>query len=810
MIDDARRAAASNNIGGRFERPEAATGSSGGGIERRAAADSPFDDLIERLRHDRRLGGRIAHVRTISAREARFAEEDFPVAAPLRRALASRGVERLYSHQGEAIAASRRGEHVTVVTGTASGKTVCYNVPVIESLIEGGGTALYLFPTKALAQDQLRTVTRLLEADPELKGRLHAGVYDGDTTQYGRRKLRDKGDLILSNPDMLHAGILPNHGSWSRFFSALRYVVLDEIHAYRGIFGSNVGNVIRRLRRIARHYGADPRFLCCSATIANPAELAERLIGAPVTVVDRDGSPRGPKRFVLWNPPFLDTVELERRSSNVEGKDLLVALVREGVPTIVFSKARVTAELIFRYAREALERREKKLADRIAVYRGGYLPEERREIERRLFEGELLAVSSTNALELGIDVGTLGASILVGFPGTIASTWQQAGRGGRARDDSIVFLVAHNDPIDQYLVRNPEWFFGRSHENAIVDPENPYILERHLRCAAHELPVGEEDEGYFGGSLRSIMELLEEFGRVTTVKERWYWATSEYPAAEISLRNMSDATYTILENVEDEKEPRSIGTVDAISAPELLYPEAIYLHEGRTYFVRELDTEQRIAFVERRDVDYYTQAIVESTIRLGETRQKDALPGAELLLSEATVAWMTTAFKKIRFYGQDSLGWGNLNLPPQELETIALGIAPDASLAETLGRFGYNLTEGLAGVRNLLQAVLPLHAMCDPSNLGGVVESSNLGRPSIFIYDRFPKGLGLAEKGFDLIDRVLADALELVRGCPCREGCPSCVGHPRPPALHFDPDLKQGFPIPDKGAAVEILERLTK
>ncbi len=769
-----------------------------------------FEDFLTSVGSDRRLGGRIVHVEEISARKAVWADRKVLLTDAARKALEAVGVERLYSHQGEAIEAARRGEHAVIVTGTASGKTLCYNIPVLEGIREEGGTALYLFPTKALAQDQLRGLTRLLDAEPRFGSEVCTGTYDGDTTRYGRRKLREKGNIILSNPDMLHAGILPNHPSWNRFFGGLRFVVLDEIHAYRGIFGSNVGCVIRRLRRIANHYGADPVFLCCSATIANPAELAGRLLGDGVRVIGRVGSPRGPRRFVLWNPPFIDDAAgVERRSSNVEGKDLMVRLVREGVPTILFSRARVTAELVYRYAREDLKKRDRKLADRIAVYRGGYLPEERREIEKRLFSGELLAVSSTNALELGIDVGSLGASILVGFPGTIAGTWQQSGRAGRTEEESLSVLVAHNDPIDQYLIRHPEYFFGRSPENAIVDPENPYILERHLRCAAHELPIAEEESDRFGDLTLPIVEVLEEYGEVTRVKDRFYWALTDYPAAGMSLRNMSDATYTIIDQ-EGEGGPRTIGNVDAVSAPELLYPEAIYLHEGETWFVRELDQEQKVAYVERREVDYYTQAIVDSTIRLGEIRERGELGPAESILAEATVTWMTTGFKKIKFYGQDSIGWGKLDLPPQHLETVTFGIRPGDEALETLGRFGLRMAEALAGVRSLLLVVLPLHAMCDPSNLGGVVESSNLGRPAVFIYDRFPKGLGLSEKGFDTAADVLSAALELVRGCPCADGCPSCVGQPRPPLLHHDPDLMRGYPIPNKEGAVRLLEMMTR
>ncbi len=766
--------------------------------------------MISDLKWLENSGGKVASVRDIPARDAIFADADFPISTLLKKAIGSDSVEQLYSHQAEAIAAVREGKNVVIVTGTASGKTLCYNLPVIEELIGGEGTAFYLFPTKALAQDQLRTVKRILESDLSLSASISSGTYDGDTSQHARRKLRNEGNLILSNPDMLHAGILPNHSGWSRFFEQLRYVVLDEIHAYRGIFGSNVGNVMRRLKRIARHYGADPQFICSSATIANPAELASRLVGEEVHVVDRDGSPRGPRRFVLWNPPLLDPNSSERRSSNVEGKKLMVRLIKEGVPTILFSRARITAELIYRYVREDLLHSRSKMADKVAVYRGGYLPEERREIERRLFEGELLGVSSTNALELGIDVGSLGASILIGFPGTIASTWQQAGRAGRTKDHSLSILVAYNDPIDQYLIRHPKYFFEQTPENAIVDTENPYILERHLRCAAHELPVDDADSEHFGDNMRPIMEAFEAHEKVARIKDRWYWALQDYPAADVSLRNMSDATFTITEITADKKgEMRTIGTVDAISAPELLYPEAIYLHDGETYFVRELDLEQRVAYVERREVDYYTQAIVESTIRVGEKHSEEQIVGGWKLLVDATVSWMTVAFKKIQFYNMDSIGWGKLDLPSQQLETIALALRLDGGSAGQLADDGLKVMEGLAGLRNLLLVVMPLHVMCDPSNLGGVLESSNLGVPTLFVYDRYPRGLGLSEKAFYIMDEILGAAFELVSDCPCSDGCPSCVGMPQQPQFHFDPDIALGIPMPDKTATLRLLQILT-
>ncbi len=433
----------------------------------------------------------------------------------------------------------------------------------------------------------------------------------------------------MSNPDMLHQGILPYHSRWGSFFSDLKYVVVDEIHSYRGVFGSNVANVLRRLNRICRHYGSEPTYVMCSATIANPQELAGRLIGLPVELVECDGSPKGSKRFALWNPPFIDSAKMERRSSNEEAHDLLVALLRQGVQTIAFARTRVVAELLYRYTAETLEKYNPLLADSIRPYRAGYLPEERREIERRLFSGELLGVTSTNALELGIDVGSLDASVIVSYPGTIASLWQQAGRAGRGADGSLVVLVAYNDPLDQYLMQTPEFIFGRSPEHAVIDPENPYILAGHLRCAAFELPVREEEAEIFGEHTSAIAQILGDLGQMKQIDRAWYWSSTDYPAAQMSLRCASDGTYSIMDS---KNQNRVLGTVDAISAPETVYPGGVYLHEGDTYLVRGLDLEARAAYVERQEVDYYTQAILDSSIRAGEVRGGEGVePGAATL-----------------------------------------------------------------------------------------------------------------------------------------------------------------------------------
>ncbi|MFH1502824.1 MAG: DEAD/DEAH box helicase [Candidatus Eisenbacteria bacterium] len=766
-------------------------------------------DFLVKIQHDGNYCGQVSHVETIPSRAAEYGTLERPLAGAVARALAASGIERLYSHQVAAIDAIRRGRNVVVVTGTASGKTLCYNIPVVERLLEDPtAKALYLFPTKALAQDQFKGLVRLAGLDPALSELVRTGTYDGDTTRHTRRKLRDEGNVILSNPDMLHAGILPYHAKWNRFMKDLKYVVVDEIHTYRGIFGSNVANVLRRLRRVCEHYGAEPQFICSSATIANPTELAERLVGEPFEVVEHDGSPRGTKHFVLWNPPYLDPSKMERRSSNVEGHWLMAHLIAEGFQTIAFGRARVVAELIYRYTKDTLRRLKPEYAEKIKPYRGGYLPEERREIERQLFSGELMGVASTNALELGIDVGSLDAAVIVGFPGTIASTWQQAGRAGRASDESLAVLVGYNDPIDQYLMRNGDYFFRQSPENAVIDPENKYILAKHLRCAAFELPLTEMDEDLFGGMTEPILNLLEEFGDLKEIDGRHYWSSTDFPARLVNLRTISDNTYAIVDVSRDNS---VIGVVDSVSALELVYPEAIYLHEGETYFVRDLDLEQKIAYVEKKEVDYYTQPVLESAIRIGEASESKQWKGSDVFFGDATVTWVTSAFKKIKFYQLDSIGWSNLDLPPFHLETKSLWVAPSKDAMDEVRSHGRNPVEGLVGARNVAISVLPLFSMCDRRDIGGIVESSNTGSPTMFLYDRFDGGLGFVETGYRNIEDLLRGCLDLISECDCEEGCPSCVGLPilRPP-IQQDPDAGGGWPIPDKESARLLLQAMLR
>ncbi|MFH1143270.1 MAG: DEAD/DEAH box helicase [Candidatus Eisenbacteria bacterium] len=777
--------------------------------------------LLEKLENLSSGSFSLVHAQRLEPRPARWGELEGALPGPLRESLSALGIERLYCHQAQAVASARAGENVVVVTGTASGKSLCFQIPILETLLaEPQATALLIYPTKALAQDQLKSLVSFQEAGATALSFL-AGTYDGDTPPRQRTKLRDEAALLLTNPDMLHSGILPNHARWARFFSNLHTVVCDEIHVYRGIFGSNVANVLRRLRRICRHYGSDPRFICSSATIANPKELAEQLAGEPFTLIDEDGSPRGGKHFVLWNPPILSTTTMDRRSSNLEARDLLTAFMREGYQTITFVRARQVAEVLLRYSQEQLGRDGGGLAARLRSYRGGYLPEERRAVEQALFDGELLGVISTNALELGIDVGSLDVSLLVGYPGTIASAWQQAGRAGRTSEESLAVLVGHNTPIDQYLMRHPEYFFKQSPENAVIAPDNPHILLGHLRAAAYELPVTAQDEGLFGEYAPAILEILQEAGEVRGIKGRWYFSSNGYPAADIGLRNASDNVFVIVDasappeavagrrpGVRAHAEGRVIGTLDEASAYAQLHPQAIYLHEGVSYFVDRLDIAERVAYVHPVTLDYYTQSISDSRIRVIEAEQEQPWREALTGFGPLAVSEKVYMFKKIRYETRESLGFGPIDLPVQTLETEGCWITPPAAALAEVARYGRVPVEGLWGIANVLGDVVTLHAMCDVMDVGTCVDARGTGMPSVFLYDRYPGGLGFAQKAFGMIESLLNAACDLISGCLCDGGCPSCVGAPVLPVATNDPDGSGRGRIPDKEAALVVLHHL--
>ncbi|MGD8401896.1 MAG: DEAD/DEAH box helicase, partial [Bacillota bacterium] len=569
--------------------------------------------FLKRLTTDPYYQQQIALIQELPGSPAVDGEVDPPLPAQLQDCLAAKGIARLYRHQAQAVNAIRAGRNTVIVTGTASGKTLCYNLPVLESfLTDPKARALYIYPTKALAQDQLKALARLAE---ELTGpQPLIGTYDGDTSGNARKKLRDHGNIILTNPDMLHQGILPRHPGWSAFLTNLKYVVFDEIHTYRGIFGSNVANVVRRLKRVCRHYGSKPVFIGASATINNPRAHAEALLGVAMDLVDQDGAPKGRKFFVFWNPPYLDQTKTERKSANTEAAQLMTQLIRERVPTITFAKARVVTELMYRYVQDQLTKDSPALAKKIRAYRGGYLPEERREIERQLFAGELLGVTSTNALELGIDIGQLEACLVVGYPGTIASTWQQAGRVGRVKEDSLVIFIPHQNPIDQYLIKNTQYFFEQNPEAAVIDPDNPHIIMGHLRAAAFEAPLTAGDCREFGAYAPAVLELLAEAGELRQIGGKWYWRAPGFPATEVNLRNISDNTFSIVDT--SVQPPKVIGTLDEASAYQQIYTEAIYLHDGETYFVKEMNVAQKVSYVEKIAVDYYTQSITEEQITI--------------------------------------------------------------------------------------------------------------------------------------------------------------------------------------------------
>jgi DEAD/DEAH box helicase domain-containing protein len=790
--------------------------------------------------------GQLSHVEVLPERPGKFASPMQPLPAALVRLLAARGIEELYSHQVTALELARSGRDLVVITGTASGKTLCYNLPILEAcLAEPRSRALYLFPTKALAQDQLKGLLELLSADVEVARQITPGVYDGDTPTSQRRRIKAEAKLVLSNPDMLHASVLPYHPKWGRFFAELKFVVIDEAHTYRGILGAHVACVLRRLARVCEHYGSRPVFLAASATIANPGELTSKLIGRECAVVDDDGAPRGRKFFALWNPTPLGKDRLARRSASDDATALLVEAVDRGAQALCFTRTRQAAELVHRYASEQLLARRSPLAGQLRAYRGGYLPNERREIEAALFDGRLRGVAATNALELGVDIGSLDVALLVGYPGTIASTWQQAGRSGRRQGDSLAVLLAGNDPIDHYLLRHPDYFFAQSPEHAVVDPENPYVLARQLKTAAFELPLERRDAERFGPLAGPIAELLRDAGELNQVAGRFYFAGGENPAARVSLRHMSDSTFTIVlcdgvassvgwgaspttarpngRNQAGDRAPACgsksaalsplhevIANVDAISAPELVYPQAVYLHDGQSYLVRELDLQGKVAYVERRETDYYTQAVLESHVRISRERAVGhTLPHAKTAYGDADVSWQTVAFKKIKFGTRENIGLGPVDIPPQTLSTTALWLVPGDEIKRRMKAAGLRLGEGLVGVRNLAIVALPIVAMCDPRDAGGVVDSQNLGTPALVLYDRYPGGLGYCERGFQHIDRLLGICHDLVAECECDEGCPSCVGLPNlRPAIHSDPDLTRGYPMPDKAAALELLSLL--
>ena len=721
--------------------------------------------------------GQIAYVEHIPPREASHGELDHSLVAELQYCLSEHGLLPLYTHQAEAVNNTLRSMNVMVSTSSASGKTLCYNIPVLEAILtERGSHALYLFPTKALAQDQLRGLHELF--CPRLLRVEEFATFDGDTPLSERAEIRKRARIVLTNPDMLHVGILPNHQAWSRLLRHLRYVVVDEAHTYRGVFGSHVACVLRRLRRLCQLYGSNPQFICCSATIANPGEHAERLVGLPFTVVDNDGSPHGGKDFVFWNPPIIDEAKSVHRSANSEATSLFSELVSHNIRSLTFARTRRLVELIYTYSTRRLAEISTAMAKKIKAYRAGYLPQERRQIEQELFGGQLLGVVATTALELGIDVGDLEATVLTGYPGSIASTWQQAGRSGRGRDESLSFLVALDNPLDQYFMRHPDSFFGKSFENALVNPGNPYILRGHLLCAAWELPLSSDDEKFFGSALSQERTELEGQGILRGRNGRGYLSpTIAYPAQSINIRSTSGENFAIIDASTDSL----LETIEASVAFFQVHPGAIYLHQGESYLVTELDLASRTAYAESTTATYYTQTKELTDLHVIRVTGSRSCGQVKVYLGEVEVTTTVVGFKKKAQFTEEVIGEEPLDLPPQHFPTVALWFdLPPKALAR-LEKEQLDFAGGLHAAEHAAIAILPLFALCDRNDIGGVSTPfhPDTGRAQIFIYDAYPGGIGIAEKGFDLVEELWQTTLKAITDCPCQEGCPSCIQSPK-------------------------------
>ena len=737
-------------------------------------------------------------VRQIPARVAKFRPIPAWVTSALSEAYRAKGIRELYSHQASTAELVRDGKNVVVVTPTASGKTLCYNLPVLNAVLESADTrALYLFPTKALAQDQLAELQDLAKRLDDTFG---VFTYDGDTPSDARKAIRECGHIVLTNPDMLHTGILPHHTKWMRLFENLRYIVLDELHTYRGVFGSHLANVLRRLKRVARFYGSDPQFICCSATIANPGELAAQLIEKEVEVVEENGAPAGEKLFVFYNPPMVNRNLGIRRSYINEATRVAKEILARKLQTIVFANSRLHTEVLLTYLQQANLPKPGQ-PEPIRGYRGGYLPGERREIERGLRDGRILGVVATNALELGIDVGSLDACVMAGYPGSIASTWQRVGRAGRRSGSSCAVFIASSAPLDQFIVQHPDYFFGSSPEHAHIQPDNLEILVNHLKCAAFELPIS-ADERFGNVDLPELCEQLGEAGFLHQSGGNWHWIDEAYPADTISLRSVTSDNFVIIDTTcEEDGKPEVIGEVDFSSALTTVHPKAIYIHQGQQYHVERLDFDKHKAYVKPVNVDYFTDAIRYTQVRVLEIAEEEAIRGpAARVHGDVLVRSQVVGFKKIKFFTNENVGSGKLELPENEMHTTAFWITLGHSL---LAELPFSLSErqnGIFGLLYTLGSMATLLTMCDRRDLGTAVgerppsaatdirwedfatapsnapDAKEFFEPNLYIYDAYPGGIGFSEPLYRICSTLLNRARELISACSCENGCPSCVG----------------------------------
>jgi len=769
-------------------------------------------ELLSRWREDRRFMENVKAIKTLPVDPGTFAPYPGWVHPKIKEVLAASGITRLYSHQSTAIQAAHAGRDVVLVTPTASGKTLCYNLPVLQAILEEPETrALYMFPTKALAQDQMHEVHGLI-------GKLGADIktftYDGDTPDDARQAIRKQGHVVVTNPDMLHAGILPHHTKWQKLFSNLKFIVIDEMHIYRGVFGSHLANVIRRLVRICRFYNAEPVFICCSATVANPREHAENILERPVELVDRSGAPRAAKTFVLYNPPIVNRELGIRQSALSPARRLAGELLENGIQTIIFATSRLNVEVLTKYLKDRFAKGKPVDTRFVTGYRGGYLPNLRREIESGLRNRTVMGVVSTNALELGIDIGDLEACIMTGYPGSIASTWQQAGRAGRRSGHSVAVLVARSNPLDQFIVEHPDYFFGHSPEHCRINPDNLLILLHHLKSAAFELPF-ERGEKFGKENIEELLDYLTEKGVLHRVAERWHWATDSYPADEVSLRSSNPENVVVVDATETGNH-RIIAEVDWDSAFTTVHTDAIYLMESQQYHVDELDLERKKAYVRKVDVDYYTDAMTYTNVRVIE--EFDTRPGDCPIVEhgEVQVVRKVVGYKKIKFYTSENVGYGDVNLPEKDMHTTSYWFTIPKNKLETLPFTHAEIIDGLTGLAYILHHLAAMLLMADVRDLDrciadksghwfvkhgldgrrivadGQAEGEAPARldafdPTLFIYDAYPGGIGFSDLLFRKHEQLLASAKAGIRACTCEHGCPSCVG----PTLEVGPRGKE-------------------
>lgn len=743
-----------------------------------------IEQLIDILQRDEQFMSCVANWETLPPQEARYS--DFPEALDKKmvEALREHGIPKLYTHQAQAIEKTLSGDNTVIVTPTASGKTLCYNVPVLNAIAKTKeARALYLFPTKALSQDQLNELHGLSDIlGQKLEFGIKSYTFDGDTPQSARKSIRSSGHIVVTNPDMLHSGILPHHTLWVKLFENLEYIVIDEIHHYKGVFGSHLANVIRRLKRVCRFYGSTPRFICCSATISNPKELAEQLTGERCSLIDDNGAPRGEKHIIYYNPPVVNKELGIRRSYVKETKSLAAKFIRNMIQTIVFVRSRMSVEILLTYLKDEM-RYSKKSPKLVRGYRGGYLPLERRAIEKGLREGTILGVVSTNALELGIDIGQLQVCIMASYPGTVSSTLQQAGRAGRRMGSSLAILVASSAPLDQYILNNPQYLYEKSPEACIIDPDNLLILLSHVKCAAFELPfeANERFGARFDGNggldaTQEILEYLAENKVLHFAGDRWHWMAETYPAESVSLRSAAEENVVIVDKTKPDE--KVIGEIDLFAAQLMVHDEAIYIHEGEQFYVDKLDWERRIAYVHSVNVDHYTDAQLKADLKVLEVFEEGKAEKGAYGYGDVRVTSLVTMYKKVKFNTHENVGWGKVSLPELELQTSSFWFLFDENAHEHIGVDKEALADGLKGVANVLNNIVPLFVMCDPRDISAmpVVRAPLWKRPGVFIWEKYPGGVGYSKKTFKIYKDVALAGKDLVEKCSCQSGCPSCVG----------------------------------